>query len=274
MLLPATDPVENQLAEERLWQPLLTLEELAARPDQEVEWYAPYWIPVGAKTILCAPPKCGKTILMFHMLKSVLDGVKFCGQQCVKQKVMYLTEQTEYEFKRQIKEIPGLLGNPNMYVLLAENFPEELHTWKMTLQWIDKMMKAVGANILVVDTFLSYAKLPDEGENDSATIQNALNDMNFLFKTPERAVVLCHHSKKKPDEDRYNKYDPLALESIRGSSAFSGGAGHIVLMHAPSRKSTERRFNFVGRYTNGQEMSMNLINHEYLLTQLTQTHTL
>src|SRR5258708_1030865 len=42
------------------WSPLITLEQLAARPDLAVEWYCPSWIPVGAKTVLSAEPKCGK----------------------------------------------------------------------------------------------------------------------------------------------------------------------------------------------------------------------
>src|ERR1700677_2390748 len=72
---------ENERCEEHpsSWSPLITLQQLKARPDLEVEWYMPDWIPVGAKTILNGEPKCGKTILLMHVLKHVVEGSPFCG---------------------------------------------------------------------------------------------------------------------------------------------------------------------------------------------------
>src|ERR1700677_2466688 len=75
------------------WSPLISLAQLAERPDLEIEWYAPDFIPVGAKVILSAEPKTGKTILLFHILKAVCRGEKFLGKQCFQQRVVYLTEQ-------------------------------------------------------------------------------------------------------------------------------------------------------------------------------------
>src|SRR6202040_2876501 len=79
------------------WSPLINLEQLEKRPDLEIEWYCPDWIPVGAKTILSAEPKTGKTILLFHILRSVTTGEDFLGKHCPPTRVLYLTEQTEQE---------------------------------------------------------------------------------------------------------------------------------------------------------------------------------
>src|SRR6266576_2067899 len=111
------------------WSPLITLEQRAARPDLEVEWYCPSWIPVGAKTIISAEPKCGKTILLFHILKAVVTGGAFLGEVCTPTKVLYLTVQTENQFKRQVRDVSDLLLNPNFFVILAEDTPPEIKTW-------------------------------------------------------------------------------------------------------------------------------------------------
>lgn len=264
-----------QLAEPAIAKPeygLLTLEELDALPQPELEWYAPYWIPVGVKTVLCAYPKTGKTILLFHALKAVLNGEKFCGEKCNPANIVYLTEQTQFEFKKQLAEVPGLSGHPNFSVLLAERQDPALTNWKDTLHWADVEMKKRKANILVVDTFLSYAKLPDDGENDSATIQNALNEMNFLFKEPQRSVVLLHHTCKPRDDRKSDReFNPLAIEAVRGSGGFVGGAGHIAVMHGRD-KSTIRRFAFYGRHLHGATMEMVLNKHDgqYLMTSFSR----
>src|SRR6266478_6326223 len=129
------------------WSPLITLEQLQNRPDLEIEWYCPEFIPVGAKTIISAEPKCGKTILLFHILQAVVTGTQFLGQPCTPAKVLYLTEQTEHEFKRQIREVPNLLGNPNFFVLLAEDTPPDIKTWDQMLAFVERMLAITKAKI-------------------------------------------------------------------------------------------------------------------------------
>lgn len=240
------------------WSPLITLEQLAARPDLQVEWYCPNWIPVGAKTVISAEPKCGKTILLFHILQAVVTGTSFLGELCTPAKVLYLTEQTEHEFKRQVREVPNLLGNPNFFVLLAEDTPPEIKTWDHMLAFVQRMLEVTKAKILVLDTFIGLAKLPPEGENDSATIQNSINKLNPLFKNRYLSVVFTHHNKKKSDDPKRRENIPT-LQWVRGSSAFVGGAGHIVVMDAPLDGGRTRDFYFFGRYNHGTEMHLNLL---------------
>lgn len=240
------------------WSPCITLEQLASRPDLEVEWYCPNWVPVGAKTIISAEPKCGKTILLFHILQAVVTGGSFLGEVCTPAKVLYLTEQTEHEFKRQVKEVPDLLGNPNFFVLLAEDTPPEIKTWDQMLIFIERMLAITKAKIVVLDTFIGLAKLPPEGENDSATIQNNINKLNALFKNRYLSVVFTHHNKKKSDDPK-RREDKPTLQWARGSSAFVGGAGHIVVMDSPGDNQRTRDFYFFGRYNHGTEMHLNLL---------------
>lgn len=255
---------ENERWEEdpKSWSPLINLEQLAQRPDLEIDWYCPDWIPVGAKTILSAEPKTGKTILLFHILKAVTEGGKFLGKQCPPTRVLYLTEQTEQEFKKQVKEVDGLLGNKNFYVLLAEEAPEGLRTWEDTIEFAARMLETVKAKILVVDTFGGLAKLPPNGENDAATIQNQINKLNSLFKQRYLSVVLTHHNRKKSENWKESSSN-LSINSARGSSAFVGGGGHLIFMDAPNPSSTQRKFFFYGRYVHGIERTLTLTPHGY-----------
>jgi RecA-family ATPase len=247
------------------WSPLINLEQLEKRPNLEIEWYCPDFIPVGAKTILSAEPKTGKTILLFHILKAVTEGGEFLGKPCPPTRVLYLTEQTEQEFKRQICEIPGLIGNPNFYVLLAEETPDTMKTWEDMIEFAEEYLEKVKAKILVIDTFGGLAKLPPGGENDSATIQNFINKLNKLFKNRYLSVVLTHHNRKR-NEDPRSSGNNLSMSSARGSSAFVGGGGHLIFMNAPDNSSM-RQFNFFGRYLHGMSKTLYLINDHYQESQ-------
>ena len=253
---------ERWQEEPERWSPCINLQQLQNRPDLEVTWFCPDWIPVGSKTILSAEPKTGKTILLFHILKAVTEGGKFLGTQCPPTRVLYLTEQTEHEFKRQIEEVPGLLGNKNFFVLLAEDTPQELKTWEDTIEFADKMLTITKSKILVVDTFGGLAKLPPHGENDAATIQNQINKLNPLFKNRYLGVVLTHHNRKRSEDPRAQGSN-LTINSARGSSAFVGGGGHLCFMDCPNPYSTRRDFFFYGRYMHGISKTLNLTPHGY-----------
>lgn len=246
---------------EERWSPLINLAQLEARPNLDIEWFCPDWIPVGAKTILSAEPKTGKTILLFHILKAVTEGGKFLGKQCPPTRVLYLTEQTEQEFKKQVCEVPGLIGNKNFFVLLAEDTPQEIKTWEDTIEFAARMLTLTKSKILVVDTFGGLAKLPPHGENDAATIQNQINKLNPLFKNRYLGIILTHHNRKKSEDPR-NSGSNLSISSARGSSAFVGGGGHLIFMDAPD-KSNKRNFSFYGRYLHGKEKSLCLFPDGY-----------
>lgn len=245
----------------KAWSPFISLEQLQNRPNLEIEWYAPNFIPVGGKVLLSAEPKCGKTILLFHILNAVVNGRSFLEEKCTPAKVMYFTEQTEHEFKRQVREVPGLLGNPNFYVLLAEEVPANLRSWRLLLQFAEEKMKVIGAHIIIFDTFIGMARLPADGENDSATIQNCIDEANFLFKNRYLSIVFVHHARKSFEDSKGPR--AVTMQSIRGSSAFVGGVGHVICMTAPDYTNTIRQCNFFGRYLHGTEMKLILIDGQY-----------
>lgn len=205
------------------------------------------------------------TIFLFHVLKAITNGEEFLGEPCPPTRVLYLTEQTEQEFKRQICEIPGLIGNPNFFVLLAEETPDNMKTWEDMIEFAEEYLEKIKAKILVIDTFGSLAKLPPGGENDSATIQVHINKLNKLFRNRYLSVVLTHHNRKK-NEDLRASNNPINMSAARGSSAFVGGAGHLIYMNAPDN-SSRRDFTFFGRYKHNETKSLYLINNIYQDTQ-------
>lgn len=252
---------EQWIETSKPWSPFISLEQLEARPSLEVEWYAPQFVPVGGKVLFSGEPKVGKTILLFHILNAVVNGRTFLGEKCTPAKVMYFTEQTEHEFKRQVREVPGLLGNPNFYVLLAEEVPTNLRSWRLLLQFAEEKMRIIGAHIIVFDTFIGMARLPADGENDSATIQNCIDEANFLFKNRYLSLVFVHHARKSYEDAKGPR--AITMQSIRGSSAFVGGVGHVICMTAPDYSNSIRQCNFFGRYLHGTEMKIMLVDNQY-----------
>lgn len=254
---------ERWQANPERWSPCLNLAQLSELPDLEEEWFCPDWIPVGAKTILSAEPKTGKTILLFHILKAVTEGGKFLGKPCPPTRVLYLTEQTKQEFKHQVEEVPGLMGNQNFFFLPAEDTPEDHKTWEDTIEFASKMLDITKSKILVVDTFGGLAKLPPHGENDAATIQNQINKLNSLFKNRYLSVVLTHHNRKR-NEDPKASGSNLGINSARGSSAFVGGGGHLIFMDSQNPSTTKRDFTFYGRYLHGKSKTLVLTDKGYI----------
>lgn len=73
-------------AEERpdpAWPEVLTLRERLERPQDPVAWRIEGWQPAGARVVLAAQYKAGKTTLTGNLTRSLVDGTPFLGRDTV-----------------------------------------------------------------------------------------------------------------------------------------------------------------------------------------------
>jgi hypothetical protein len=207
--------------------------------------YVPGFVFAGALNAIIGAAKAGKSTLTWSMLDAAMRGQAFMGvRKCPQSKVLYVSEQHEVSFERQIEsQVPKemalrLMNNPNFYELLPEDhtsggtpsergrvvtkWEDRLALWKMA---IDK----VQPNIFVLDTFGSYADFPLGGENDNAMMCQRLMDLGSLReKHPAVAILILHHITKTA-ETQGGMY--LKLNAIRGGSAFAAGLDHCVTLN-------------------------------------------
>jgi RecA-family ATPase len=81
-----------------------TPKEMFARGEETITWLIPDFIPANALVSFQSRAKAGKSTLVFHMIRAMLEGGEFLGNKIEKQKVVYLTEQPRSTFLLQLRE--------------------------------------------------------------------------------------------------------------------------------------------------------------------------
>lgn len=189
------------------------------------------------------PPKAGKTTYIFAKLLEYLEGDP-AGS------VLYITEQSKWSFKAQLKRLPNEMGRrlmnaklrngqPGFFVMtpqhhLAERLRVDFQTesdWGRNLRLWEMAIRKNDPAILVIDTFGRFAGLKENGENDNAVIAGRLGDPGKLIAVKDSlGILLCSHSNKAAS--RGNK-QYLTLLDIRGGTAYAGGLDHVVMINRP-----------------------------------------
>ena len=183
-------------------------------PNTKFVW-DPY-IPAGALTEVVGKIKAaGKTTLVTHMCRAVLDGLPFLGTSTTKSSIIYLTEQGPQSFRQALARA-DLLQREDFFVLY----------WRDTvgISWLEIARAAImeakrqRAGLLVVDTLPRFAGIRGEGENTSGAALEAIESLQHAA-ADGLGVIVVRHERKSGGE---------IVDSGRGSSAF-GGAADVVL---------------------------------------------
>jgi hypothetical protein len=193
-----------------------TAREFASTVPAEVPWIARPFVVAGSITGIDGKIKAaGKTTLMTHVMRSVLDGAPFLGQATRRSPVVFLTEQSGPSLRESLRRA-DLLDRGDLFVL----------SWAETagFDWASIVEAAVdecvarGAGLLVVDTLSRFAGIRGDGENSAGEADAAMAPLQTAAAQGLGVVVLRHERKSGGDVG----------DSGRGSSAF-GGAVDILL---------------------------------------------
>ena len=81
-----------------------TASEIATQVPKEVSWIARPWIARGAITEIDGKVKvAGKTTFLLHLCRCVVEGLPFMGEQTVRTRVVYLTEEPKRTFREALR---------------------------------------------------------------------------------------------------------------------------------------------------------------------------
>ena len=201
-----------------------TAAEIATATPEQVAWISRPWVAAGSLTELDAKVKSGKTTLVMHLVRSVLEGGLFLGEPTMKTSVVYLSEQPVASF-RPMLERAGLLGCDNLHILFWQD--------AITTSWPEIAHRAVqrcqecGAKLLVVDTIAQFAKLRGDSENNAGDALLAMLPLQEAAGAGIGVVISRHERKSGGDVG----------DSGRGSSAFAGVMDTIISLRKPEGKS-------------------------------------
>lgn len=193
----------------------LTAAELCAMVPEDPEWIAKPYVVVGGITELTGQIKSGKSTLLGYMVKRLVDGGDFLGEQTNPGPVIYLTEQTPTTF-REILERSHLSESNDLHILTWHDVRAD--KWPTVVQEaIDKAVRE-DARVLIIDTLPQFAGLRGDTENNAGDALEAILPVQAAAQAG-LAVIIVRHDRKSGGE---------VGSSSRGSSAF-GGAVDIIL---------------------------------------------
>ncbi|MCH8205635.1 MAG: bifunctional DNA primase/polymerase [Chloroflexi bacterium] len=219
--------------------PFRTAAEIARETPPQTEYVVDGYVASGAITELGGKVKtAGKTTLLTHMSRAVLDGKPFLGKPTTKTGVVYLTEQPPVSFREALGRA-DLMDRLDFVVL----------SWRDTVgvPWPEVARAAVaeaktrGAGLLVVDTLPQFAGLKGDAENSSGQAFEALAPLQEAAAEGLAVVVVRHERKSGGD----------IVDAGRGSSAFSGAVDIVVSVRRGegNTRPTVRVLEAVSRFT-------------------------
>jgi len=215
----------------------LTPEELASGEGAgDVDWLWEGFLAPGHITLLAGKPRAsGKSTLTFGLLRSLLCGEAFLGFTARQVRgVVLLSEETPLTLLDKI----SLFGlSQYRQLLVAPRHTTARFTWEEAIGTAVAEAKKVGAELLVVDSFPHFAKLPKDGAKDASLINEAFRPLQAAA-AEGLAVWLIHHERKGGGE---------AGEGVRDSGAIVASSD-IILELGRLEGPTARKLELLSRF--------------------------
>ena len=207
-------------------------------------WRAFPWLADGSITEVDGKAKtAGKTTFAMHLVRAVLNGAPFLGQETVATPIVYLSEQAPTSLRATLARV-GLLDRDDLAIMLIRDARGQ--PWPDLVAASVAECERIGAQMLIVDTLPQFAGLKAEAENDSGA---ALEAMAPLQAAAERglAVLLTRHDRKGGGE---------VGESARGSTAWTGAVDTVINLTRDAGRATVRKMATISRFDAAPEELM------------------
>jgi hypothetical protein len=236
------------ISDEKIWKnspkpvapklPFRTALQIAQETPDRVEWVAKPYVALGCITEATGQVKlAGKTTLITHLGRKVLDGLLFMGEITMKTPIVYLTEQPASSWRSTLEKA-GLLDREDFHCLYYKDVRGI--AWSALAEDVHAYCRSVGAKLLVVDTLSQFAGVAGDSENNAGDALMAMGPLQEIAGNGI-AVIVIRHDRKSGGQ---------VGQSGRGSSAYSGAADIVMSIRRPegnTRKSL-RVIHAIGRF--------------------------
>ena len=226
----------------RLGGLFLTASEDCRKGDGETDYLVENLVPKDSMVLLTGPPKVGKTTCSLRLTESLIRGTDFLGSETEQTDVLYLTEQRLSSFKSEYVFECGLEDSERLH------YASEGDTLGTDLE--ELMRRAVfaahetDAELLILDTFLSFSGLEGEEENSSGSVKTALQTVRKYCSIVGLTVILVHHDRKSGGS---------VVEAGRGSNIFAGEPDIVFGLRQDSEQDNARQLKSSGRFSDVPE---------------------
>lgn len=215
-------------------------QDLALAAIEHPVWIVKDLIPRGL-TLIGGPPKSGKSTVTAAIAALVSGHVckampAFMSQVILSGPIMWLSaEANAGELKDIMVNGMGIKNlQPDESMMVAEdNWEYRLDDpdgWARLHGWLEDRKP----RMVIIDPLVEFHDLEEKNAGDMVRL---LRPVRKWAVDNNSAVVIVHHTSKKPAENKGEAYDAM---DMRGSSAFFGKADGIIMM-TPRGKEEERR---------------------------------
>lgn len=200
---------------------------------EHTEWLWQGVIPARHLTLLAGREKQrgGKSTLLFALIAHMLAGKPFINRETKPQRILYLSEETRETVRDKLITF-GIEDSDSLLLLTREAFRGGTRGALLRHQpEIEQIVKRHAIDLIIVDTFQSFATIRGDGENSVGEIQAAIAPIVRLSSQGIGAIIVHHHNKSEGEP--------------RGSTALTGAVDVILNIarkggeHAQNRRILE-----------------------------------
>ena len=220
----------------------LTLDQYADLPESDSSYLIDKFLPCPSRILLVGPPKKGKSYLGLQIGLTVAKGEPFMGRPSQASKVLYLQYDTPHTlWLQRLKDLrrSGVTFHDNFVMLDPAEAKTQIDIRKnpSDILYLRKAVEEIQPKLVIIDTL---RKVFSGDENSSDIGSEVFNILNDIFR--DQAVIYIHHTHKlspPPGQKIQHKISPV--DSVRGSSFFSGEVDAVYLLYG-KYLSTDCRF--------------------------------
>jgi len=205
----------------------------------QVAWIARPWIAEGGLTEVDGKVKqAGKTTWLLALIRCVLDGEPFMGENTLQTPVVLLSEQSPRSLQQALFRA-GLEAHDDLHILFWHKVREL--RWPHVVELAADKCREVGARLLAVDTLGQFIGLHGDSENNAGDALVSMQPLQAAIAQEGLAVVFNRHERKSGGE---------VGDSGRGSSAYAGAVDIIISLRRAGQdlRPTARHLHALSRF--------------------------
>lgn len=189
-------------------------EEVVASTPPEPAWVWRGYLAPGAKTIAAGLPKAGKSTLAAAIILAITnEAPSFLGRDVAHGPVVLLSEEGDGTLADKLRDLP-----PGRVRVLSRDRCWPKPPWEELIAEATREAMAIGAVLIVIDSWAFWAAFAPERENDAGATQQVMAALDEACRE-DLAVLLVHHQRKRGGEFG---------TGVRGSGAGLGAADALI----------------------------------------------
>ena len=211
------------------------IRELLDETPPTMDWVWRGFIAKEMVTLLSGHPRAGKTTLIFHLLRSLLNNepsflnypIKLDGN------ILYLTQESKSLFVTRCREFG--ITSPKLIPI----FKFGVSSLTQLLGEMERDIQKLNPALLVVDTIASFWNVDDE--YNAATVTNAVRPICDFVQRNKIAALMNHHLRKTGGQGG---------QAVRGSNALVAESDIALVLNQQTNVPTRRELESFSKVEN------------------------